>query len=184
MKLDKRLNLVLPISREGVDTYVHSMPIGREVFERYFKVLSRTFSEVIRDPISGPRVAYLTLKDIATNLGQWDDVERGLMNEIRRLSNVVAPADKGWATFQFQDAIDQSYFDEDDLREVENALVFFTVALWMTPKKERAAIIDGFASLWSAQLVSSSCTEFAASLPTSTATASIGEKAIPSFIPQ
>jgi hypothetical protein len=190
MKIERNLNFVIPVERDdGTTVYVHSMPISADVFEQYFLVISKTFARIYLEGLgqtAGPRVAAMLLKDVAMERGLWEGpagVERGLMNEIRRLSNVVAPGPKGWTTFPFQEAIDQKFLDSSDIREVENALVFFTVASSMHRRQEVRAVLEGAGSLWGAQVESSSSTEFCASLQTSTATANTGGTAAALSVP-
>ena len=66
---------------------------------------------------------------------------------------------------------------------VENALAFFTVAWSMHTKGDRPHVMEAVCGLWSAQMSSSSCTAFAASLPTSIETASSGETVPASVLP-
>lgn len=177
MKLDKRLNLIIPVERGDATVYVHSMPIGRECFETYFLPLSKTFAAIYSEGLGilgGPRIAALMLKRVSTELGIWDGdagVARGLMAEIRRLTNVVAPGANGWETFPFQDAVSRQYFDADDIAEIENALVFNSAAWAMHRKAEAAEVMAGAARLWGAQTSPLNCTGYTASLPTLTETA-------------
>jgi len=173
MKIDKRLNLVVQVETgEGV-IYVHSTPVSREVFEQYFLVISKTFAAIISEGlsfISGPRVAALMLKKIATEAGVWegrDGVSNGLMAEIRRLSNVVIPSETGWRTVPLQDAIDKKLLDEADVAEVEGLITFFICASAMSRKNEIRSVLERMA-LWGSSITSLNSTEFAASLPTST----------------
>jgi hypothetical protein len=187
--IDKHLNFVIPVQGDGVTTYVHSMPIGEDVFDRYFLVISKTFAAIYNEGLgvtAGPRVAAKLLKRVATEMGVWDGadgVQTGLMTEIRRLTNVVAPGPNGWTTFPFQDALGENYLSKGDVSEVENALVFFTVASAMHRRAELESILNGAGSLWGARVEPLNCTEFAASLTTSTATGSSGATAQPSSIP-
>lgn len=189
MKIDRRLNLVIPIDRADGTIYVHSAPISRPVFEQYFKVIAQTFSAIYTQGLgftSGPRVAAWLLRDQATKAGVWDGeagVERGLMNEIRRLSNVVVPSARGWTTIPFQDAVDGGSINDDDRSEVENAIVFFIVASSMHTRKELPAVLEGSTALWGAQTTSLNCTEYANSLPTPTATENTGGTVKASSIP-
>lgn len=189
MKIDRRLNLVIPVEQDDGTIYVHSSPIARAVFDRYFMVIAKTFSSIYNEGLgvtSGPRVAALLLKDTATNLGVWDGeagVERGLMNEVRRLSNVIMLGPAGWTTIPFQEAVDKKMIDDTDRSEVENAIVFFTVASLMHKKAELPAILGGAVSLWGGQITSSNCTEYASSLPTSTATENSGGTTAGSSVP-
>lgn len=193
MKINRKLNLVIPVDRGDEGTiYVHSTPISREVFERYFLVISKTFAAIYTEGLgiaAGPRVASLLLRKVAEDMGgtderaraaAWEDVQNGLMAEIKRLTNVVVSGHGGWTTLPFQEAVDRKMLDPDDASEVENALAFFTVASAMHKKSELPTILTGAASLWGGQIVSSNSTEFAASLPISTPDGNSGAKATPS----
>jgi hypothetical protein len=177
MKIDEKLNLVIELEREGGSIWVHSTPIGRETFKRYYLVLAKAFSKIYKeglDVTSGPRVAAMVVEDVARELGVWDGeggVEGGLMAEIRRLSNVVVPAARGWATIPLESAINEKRFSEEEAAEVENAVCFFIVASAMHSRKDRKVALLGMTSLWTGQITSSNSTEFAASLRTSTETA-------------
>ena len=117
MRLNERLNLVLPVDRDGTTVYVHSTPISREVFERFYLPIAKTLAKVGTNDlgmVSGPRVAALILKDAAKECGMWEGeqgVERGLLPEIRRLTNVVAFGPDGWRPFPFDKAISEKFFD-------------------------------------------------------------------------
>ena len=60
MRLDNKLNLITEIETDDKATiFVHSTPISRDVFEKYFLVISKTFASIISEGlsfISGPRV--------------------------------------------------------------------------------------------------------------------------------
>jgi hypothetical protein len=191
MKIDQRLNIVIPLDIPGGGVmHVHSTPISRDVFERYFMTIARTFSAIYNQGlgvIGGPRVAALLLRKVAEDAGEWDGpagVEYGLMAEVRRLTNVVAlDPTIGWTTLPYQDALDGGIVDPEDAAEVENAIVFFTVASAMHRRSEMGSIFDGLSSLWGAQTSSLNCMAFAASLPTSTETANTGARETPSSIP-
>ena len=173
MRIDAKLNIVIEVETDEGTIFVHSVPISRDVFERYFLVISKTFAAIISEGlsfISGPRVAAMMLKKIATDMGVWegrDGVSNGLVAEIRRLSNVIIPTSSGWKTVPFQDAIDKKLMNEDDIAEVEGIIAFFICASAMTRKTEIAAILDRM-QLWGARVTSLNCTEYAASLPTLT----------------
>ena len=190
MKIDRKLNLVIPIDLEdGTTVYAHSMAIGREVFESHFLVISKTFSAIYSEglgAIAGPRVAGLMLKKCATDLGVWDGetgVQNTLINEIHRLTNLLSPGERGWSVTPFQDAIDQHRLDPDDFAEVDNALVYFTVASSMHKKKDLAAVTDGALKLWGARASFLGCTEYANSLQTLTTVAPSGGKTAVSSVP-
>jgi hypothetical protein len=172
MRIDKRLNLVIEVETEQGTVFVHSTPISRDVFERYFLIISKTFAAIISEGlsfISGPRVAALMLKKIATDLGVWegrDGVNNGLMAEVRRLSNVVMPSERGWQTVPFQDAIDKGLLDESDIAEVEGLIAFFICASAMSRKTEIQSVLERMA-LWGSSITSLNSTAFAESLPIS-----------------
>ena len=191
MKINQKLNVVIEMEDEGGTSYVHAEPISAQTFERYYKVIAKTFAAIHGGglgSVAGPRVASLLLKDIATDLGLWEDgedgsgvkiagVQSGLMNEIRRLANVIALKDGKWQTIPLQEAVDKKLMNPEDLKEVENAIVFFTVYSSMMRRPIRRAMMMGAAEVFGAQITSLNSTEFAASLPTSTGTANTGEKA-------
>lgn len=199
MKLDNRLQLVIPVEQSNGVIYVHSTPITAETFRRYHMVIAKTFNAIYSEklgPLTGPRVAAMMLEDIAKADGVWEGplgVEKGLIQEIRRLSNVIVPTGgparldpkegaanpdvwraQGWDTIMLYDALQQKMIDEDDLEVVENAMVFFIVVSSMHTKAVLPGVMATVCGLWNAQMSSLNSTAFAASLPTSTATVSSG----------
>jgi hypothetical protein len=185
MRIDEQLNLVIPIDRaDGTTIWVHAAPIGREAFQRYWLPLSKTFALIYGEGLhlAGPRIAALSLRKVSEDMGVWDGpmgVARGLMPEIRRLANVVAPGDgngagHGWQMVPYDDALRSNLLDQDDADEVEGVLVFFTLAWRLHRQKERKDLIDGLCALWGASTSSASLSEFADTLKTSTATGNTG----------
>lgn len=132
MKIDERLNLVLPLYRDA-DPYawVHSVPISREMFEAHYKLLNRAFTALMNEGQFSGRVAHLLFRDVAKDLaGRAAEGERlaaPVLNEIRRLSNIALATPKGWETLPLDDALSRHLIDADDVAEVLSALVFFTV---------------------------------------------------------
>lgn len=183
MKIDQRLNIVIPVEVDQSTFYVYSSPIAREVFEEYFDVISKTFARIFGDGlgvIAGPRVAGLTLKKVAQEKGVWEGptgVQAGLVSEIRRITQVMVPGSGGWSPILLQEAVDQSIISQDDMSEVENALTFFIVSSAMLRKSDLRGVLDGAAKLWDAQITSLTSTEYVSSLQTSTEDASTGTKA-------
>lgn len=189
--INRKLNLVLPLLR-GDETYlyVHSTPIRPETFEKYYLVMSKTFSTLAQnglDPRSGPSVAALILKDVAQNtsraggLNWWDGPdgvggEAGLNAEIIRLSNaLVSTPDKGWTSMPLQNAINQGLMDDEEKSEVLNLLTFFTVASLVAPRVDRERLVKGMAAIYELQTTYSNATEFCSSLKTSTTDETTGE---------
>ena len=199
MEIAKDLRIVLPVDTRHGESFVHAQAIGRETFDRYFVLISQAFSSVYTDGVSrlsGPRVAARYIRQAAEARGPeaLADVNAGLFGEMLRLANVAmrgkdvpaGPADdkgvvpmapSGWEMIPLADAFRDGLLDEDTKDEVENALAFFTLISCMHKKKDRAAILEFPIQLWGGRLTSSGYTEFVASLPTSTATASSGAKA-------
>lgn len=182
MKIDRRLNLVVPIERDGAEKlYVHSAPIMRETFERYYLTISKAFTEIYRNNLGifgAPRVAAMILKDVAEKDGVWEGeggVEQGLMNEIRRLSNVITPTPAGWGSIPLSVAVERELIDDDEVSEVENAIVFFILNSAMHRRSAMVGILTGAAKLWDAQITSLGSMEFAASLKTSSMVENSGE---------
>ena len=189
LTLNRKLNFVVPVEiTPGVTVYVHSTPIGREVFETYYRSIAKTFTELFSAGLArtGVRVAKLMLQEVSRDMGLWDGpkgVNAGLVGEIHRLTNVVHPNGNGWVTTPFEDALREKMFDDDDVSEIENALVFFTLASAMVKKTELGQILDGALSLWGAYTESLDCTGLKSSLSISTPLVVTGEKVIPSSIP-
>jgi hypothetical protein len=183
MKIDKRLNIVLTVVRgDGSEVHVHSMPILQEVYEANFLLLSKTISQMYAEGLplgTCSRVAMLMLRRVADEMDNRSPgapaiyrpaVDNNLLPEIWRLTNVLVPGETGgWQTVPFPHAVANKLLGDDDIAEVQNYLVFFTAASWVHRRVELEAP-NGLYSMWrgsGAQLVSSTPTEFANSLPTS-----------------
>jgi hypothetical protein len=179
VKLNRKLNLVLSVDTENGPAHVHSVPIGREVFEDNFLVISRAFTAVYTNglgPVTGPRVAALLLKQEAKTLGVWERTQQSLMAEIYRLTNVIAPTENGWDSMPFDVSKKRGILSDDAAAEVENCIVYFTCASSIHLKAELAVATEGLNTLWNAQTTLLNVTEYMRSLPTSTVEESIGEK--------
>ena len=181
MTIDEALYLTATVDRSDDTTvYVHSAPLGRDAFDRYWKPLSRVYDDIMMERrfYSAPKVAVKMLRDVATGMGVWDGpmvVENGLMSELRRLTNVMAPANGSWQMIPYADALREKLIDVDDAEAIEGLLVFFTVVWRTAPKHTRREFVSTGAALCDAQTSSLSLSEFAASLPTLSGTVNIGE---------
>lgn len=198
MKIDEKRNLVLPVvtdrittkkdgndvTEEVVRTYAYHTPIARETFEANYRILAATKSSLAAKGShylmsSGPRIAALTLKDE----GRKDAASRGLFDgdgnpkdeetaalfaEIKRLTNILCPGASGWDLLPVDTAISTGKIDSEDWEEVASSIVFFTCHYAMARKADREMVAKGTANLLDAQVTSSTPTEFAASLQTST----------------
>ena len=176
--LNRKLNLVLSVDTDTGPIHIHSTPIGREVFEDNFLVISRAFTQVYTHglgPVTGPRVAALLLRDEAKKLGVWERTQQSLMAEVYRLTNVVAPTENGWETFPFDVAKKRGLLDDDMAAEVENCIVYFICASSIHLRAELAVATEGLSTLWNARTTSSNVTEYMRSLQISTPTETTGE---------
>jgi hypothetical protein len=179
IKLNRKLNLVLTLEGDDGPVYIHSVPIGREVFEDNFLVISRAFTAVYTNglgPVTGPRVAALLLKQEATTLSQWERTQQSLMAEIYRLTTVIMPGENGWENIPFDVAKKRGIIDGDVAAEVENSLVYFTCASSIHLRAELTVALEGLSTLWGAQTTSLNVTEYTRSLPTWTPVETTGEK--------
>jgi hypothetical protein len=184
MQIDESLTITIPVDRtDGSVVYVHASPIGREVFEKFWLPLSKTFSAIYGEGlgiIAGPRIAALMLRKVSIESGLWDGpvgVERGLIAEIHRLANVAAPGANGasgWQIYPYADALSAGMIDADDAAEIEGVLVFFTLVWRLHRQSDRRAILDGAVRLWGASMSSQSLSAFVGSLPSLTETGSTG----------
>jgi hypothetical protein len=182
MKLDERLNLVVPVELNGAKAYVHSVPISIEVYEQFFDVMVKAFNEVTSLGLDKPasiRTARLWLRKSAQAMGRWDEVQSGLINEIRRLTNVLMVSANGWETVPLQQCIQSKMLDAEDVSEVENAVIFFTFLSHLTERPLRKLAQIGGSGVLGGLATSLNCTEYSASLGTSTAPASSGAAQIP-----
>jgi hypothetical protein len=174
VRINKKLNLVIPLKQDSGIIYVHAMPLMREAYEQHFEVIAGTFARIYKQGlsiISGPRIAALMLRRVAEGLGQLETVEKGLLLEMRRLANVVMLTDRGWETITLDAAVTRGLLDEDDLAEVEGLLAFFMCASAIHRKAEIQSVLTGLGAVWRTQTTLLTVTEWKGSLPTSTETA-------------
>src|ERR1700741_5292633 len=152
--INRKLNLVIPVETDRGDIYVHSTPISRVVFNQYYAEIARTFARIHGGGVSiyaGPWVAASSLETCARDAGTWEGeagVERGLLGEIRRLTMVVAPGERGWQTVLIDDALRAGVITDDDVAEIMNIVVFFIVASSMHNRRDLPAMLDGASKLW------------------------------------
>lgn len=190
MKIDRKLNLVIPVERDDGIYYVHSSPLGNEAFDLYYLVLAKTFAALYSEGlnwVAGPKVAAKMLRDVAKAAGRWEGptgVEHGLLAEIRRLSNVVLPGATGWTSMPLQSALDRAFFDADEVSEVESVIVYFIVASSMHNRKDLAEVLEVMTKIWGVQTTSLTSTTYATSLMTSKEAVNTGEKVPQSSIPR
>src|SRR5204862_7217010 len=108
---------------------------------------------------SAPAMAVRMLRDVAMQQGTWDGpqgVEHGLMSELRRLTNVMAPGKtnghtRGWDMVPFVDALRDGVIDRDDAGAIEGLLVFFSVVWNTAPRQSRMDFATSGVALSGAQ---------------------------------
>ena len=202
MEIDRKLNLVLALDKQvGVEkdaetgierkilkpyAYVHHTPILEGVYNSHswiiIQAIHRLYSARMTPPIAS-RVALNVLMQIAKENGPLAEkaLLEGLLPEVWRNTMVLMQTERGYEQLLLPEA--EKLLPSDDVREVRNYVVFFTSASWFHWRQEREdglypAMIES-----GAQIVSSSSTEFLASLPTSTPPGSSGGKEALSSIP-
>ena len=181
MKIDQRLNLVIPIERDdGSTLFVHSAPIARATFEAHYKVLAAAHCQIFHGLAglrSSPRVAGLILRDVARELKLEEATERGLLAEIKRLTNVVIPTTDGNTVLPLDAAISRNMLDDDEVAEVDGYTSFFTVMSSMENRKKVTVAMRYMGMFWGTQTTSLNVTAYAASLRTLTEDESSGATA-------
>ena len=181
MKIDRNLNLVIPIQSEkhGI-VYAHSVPISRDVFEQFYLELGKVFSQCFDSiseshlVLSAPQLAYPALKSLSKKAGTWDEVKKGLVNEIMRLTNIIVSGDRGWETIPFDSAVKRELINEDEEAEILSSGIFFTAISKVAPKDLKSSFLQMAGSLRNWELLSSDSTAYRNSLPTLTKDESTG----------
>lgn len=186
MKINKNLNLVVQIQTTDYGTvHIHSTAVSREIFEQFYLELGKVFSQCFESDnpshvaLSAPRLAYPSLKSIATQSGTWDGpsgVKFGLINEIIRLTNVIYCGENGWETLPFDLAIKRGIIDEDEEAEVMSSLVFFTAISKVAPRDFRVSFLEMAGNLRHWVVTSLDCMAYQTGLPTLTKTDVTGKK--------
>ena len=179
----------MPVDTDVGEVYAHSTPVSKAIFRKYFLCMARAHTMIVQvggGVASGPKIASFTLEEAAKQMSVWDGpegVERGLVQEIRRLTNVVVPSPRGgWQHLPLMDAQSQGILNDEDVVEIESAATFFILASAMQRREGLLATTGGMELLWGAVITSLNVTDFAASLPTSTETESFGETATTSSV--
>ncbi len=155
MTINDTLDLVFDIRTDESDKptlRLFHKTISRDVFELNYRLLSSVFSEIwsqgsFHAMSVGPRIASMVLKDTAKRLfdgppEEYDNDRNpasSLLEEIKRLSMVLAPTPSGWEKIPVQSALSRNLIDEEEWQEVESSLVFFTSAYHLARKSERTA---------------------------------------------
>ena len=189
MKIDRKLNIVIPVETESKGLiYVHSTPISRDVFEQFYLELGKVFSQCFDSinqahlALTAPQLAYPALKTMTIKAGNWEEVKKGLINEIVRLTNVLVIGENGWESIPLDLAIKREILDEDEESEVLSALTFFTAICRVAPKDLRMSFLEMAGSLRSWELTSLDSTEYLNGLTIPVKAVTTGKKAKESSI--
>jgi hypothetical protein len=181
MKINRAMNLIVPVETELGTAYIHSTPISKEIYKEHFLILSKTFAGIFSEGlgvIAGPRIAYMMLEQVSTEKGVWegaDGVRNTLVSEIIRLSSLVYPVEgKGWDNKPLDVALDGGIVDLD---EVIGELVFFTCVSAINKPDQAREMMEAVAGLWNSATTSLSLMAWIDSLATSKPPASSGETA-------
>lgn len=176
-KIDASLKLVLERRREsdGATFLVYSQPVSLVVAREFWQVLQGAVATTYGggNPMIAPRFAAQAVRDAAAAIGN-DRVEQSFIGEIKRLTMVIVPGETGWQQIPFSDAVRAGLLSEDEADEVENAIVFFTMAWRFHSTNDRKALVSSAVTLWRGRTTSLSAMELIASLPTSNATDASG----------
>lgn len=174
MKINRNLFLVCTVERDdGALLHVHSAPIGSELYKSHFLLLEEVYGHYMskRSILGlGARNAALYLAQVAAEQGKKDEVERGLLPQIRALTNVAFfdRANQSWADMGYQDALDEGKIDPEEQDEIEGRIIFFTAAWHIIHRQDRERMLRSAMHLWSAQIVLLNYTAYLSSLQTST----------------
>lgn len=175
MRINKKLNLVFPLVTESEKkVFVHSAPISRDVFEQFYSELGGVFTKCFEGmneahlALAAPQLAYPALKSMAKKSGTWEDVRKGLINEIIRLTNIIHTGEKGWETIPMDVAQKQEVIEEDDSERILSDLIFFTSISLVAPMQFKEAFLQAAGSLRDWEFTSLNSTEYMNGLPTLT----------------
>ena len=180
MQIDEKLNLVFPIkvSDDGTPlVWAYHTPISKEVFTANYRVIAATNATIWGKGLkyaatAGARIGHLTLLDIAkADAAEYGTEDSGpkIMGELKRLTLILAQNETGFDFIPADVAIARNVIDADDWDEAEAELVFFTAAYAMSRKAGRKTFCELISSVMAGSITSSTATEFATSLRTSTA---------------
>ena len=171
--------------------YIHSTSISRSVFEQFYLVIGKVFSQCF-DGISeahlaltAPQLAYPALKSIAIQAGTWEGVggvKFGLVNEIIRLTNFVINTEGGWETITFDTAIKRGILDDDEEHEILSSLIFFTAISKVAPRDLKNSFLEMVGALRNWELTSLDSTEYRNGLPILSKKEGTGKKVKESLI--
>lgn len=165
-KIDRSLNLVSIVERDTIPLYVYSTPLPYEVVEANHVLLGHVFSKFHQDvgQVGAPRVAAMMLRSTLRAAQQPGQTGPTILDDIARLTNVVAWDDGKWKQYPLDVAISRGVITLDEWRDVEGEVCFFMVSCAIQKRSLIPAIVGSILSMYSAQLTASDCSEFRSSL--------------------
>lgn len=187
MKIDKKLNLVSTINRDGASpVYLHVLPFPYEVVEEHCFLLGNLFNSFITQigALGAARTAAMMLRKKLKEQGAGSGPD--ITDEMQRLATVVYSDAGNWKTIPLDSALKQGVISPDEYREVEGEIVFFMVSSAIQKRELIAPTVGAVIGMYGGQLTLSSATEFRASLQTSNPDTDIQTQDAPqetSFIP-
>ena len=182
--IDDNLNLVLPVlvEDEVIASAFHT-PLSRQVFEANYQLFALTKAELSSKGLhyqmdTGPRICTYVLVDEARKIaeasgrldaqGNPDTLKAtALLAEIKRLTMICVPEVTGWESIPVDTAIARGKIDQEDWKELESSILFFTCHHFLTKKSDRKKLFLAVASLLGGSATSLPITEYANSLLTS-----------------
>jgi hypothetical protein len=184
VKLNRKLNLVIKIESERGPLYVFSAPISRLMFDTHFLLIGRAYNSLYMNDfgaVGGPRMAARMIRQEAAM--RQPEQAFALLDEIKRLTTVWAPrtngGGSGYEQLPFDVAAQRKLIDEDDQDEIEGAICFFTLVLWMTPRADLGPHLKALERLWRAETTLLNAMDYIRSLPISMKDVDTGPSPIP-----
>ena len=122
--INRRLNLVTKVESGRGTLHVFAVPVARSVFDENFMIMCRAYAEIYRNSlgvIAGPKAAARLIKQEADALNESAKGDM-LLEEIRRLTNVLVPSVNGAGGYSMVDygvAVRQGLIGEDDVDDIE-----------------------------------------------------------------
>lgn len=172
MQINENLNLVVPLRSDdkGVQIYAYHTPISKEVFKANAILLAATNTEMGRHGQYfqmglGPRIA----TEILLKEAEKESMNASaLLEDIKRLTSVLVPTEKGWENMPIDAAIKAKKIEQEEWEEVQSDLIFFTCHYFFVKMGEREKACNSLVRLLEASKTSSPPMAFIASLQTST----------------
>ncbi|HDL8114534.1 hypothetical protein ABDK05_10285 [Yersinia enterocolitica] len=168
MKIDKNLNLVSTISRDGGNpVYLHVTPFPYEVIEENCLLLGNMFSSFISQ-VGGLGSARIAAMMLRKKLKQDQELSGAsgptIVDDIQRLTTVIYNDNGEWKSSPFDAAMNNGVITADEYRDTEGEIVFFMVSSAIQKKELIAPTVGRVIDMYGGQLTSSNATEFRASL--------------------